>query len=254
MTQAIQDSLNLDIRPEASLEDFQSSSYRLILDAIDKLVQGSLRELFIVGDSGFGKTHLASAIYGHYTSMTSKMVISLNLTELIEQDPHATALVGLEMFDLIIVDDLQMVRHSYEWQEGLFHLINRLREHQKQILYLADDPARELQIGLLDLHTRLSLAPMLTLPDNDDINDRRILLEIILKKKNWKLPEEIFDYLLEEGPRNAGDINTVLDHIRPLLTRLSRVQIPKKTITEAKQIILHETFVLEIGDNADSNF
>ena len=28
MTQAIQDSLNLDIRPEASLEDFQSSSYR----------------------------------------------------------------------------------------------------------------------------------------------------------------------------------------------------------------------------------
>ena len=63
MTQAIQDSLNLDIRPEASLEDFQSSSYRPILDAIDKLVQGSLRELFIVGDSGFGKTHLASAIY-----------------------------------------------------------------------------------------------------------------------------------------------------------------------------------------------
>ena len=42
MTQAIQDSLNLDIRPEASLEDFQSSSYRPILDAIDKLVQGSL--------------------------------------------------------------------------------------------------------------------------------------------------------------------------------------------------------------------
>ena len=60
------------------------------------------------------------------------MVISLNLTELIEQDPHATALVGLEMFDLIIVDDLQMVRHSYEWQEGLFHLINRLREHQNR--------------------------------------------------------------------------------------------------------------------------
>ena len=41
-------------------------------------------------------------------------------------------LLGFEMFDLIIVDDLQMVRHSYEWQEGLFHLINRLREHQNR--------------------------------------------------------------------------------------------------------------------------
>lgn len=249
MTQAIQNSLNLDIRPEASLDDFRSESFRPILDAIDKLVHGSLRELFLVGALGFGKTHLANAIYDHFTSMTGKSAISLNLSELIEEDPHATALVGLEMFDLIIVDDLQLVRLSYEWQEGLFHLINRIREHQKQILYFADDTARELQIGLLDLHTRLSLAPMLTLPDHDDIEDRRILLDTILKKKNWKLPTEIFDYLLHEGPRNAGDINTVLDQIRPLLTRLSRVQIPKKTITEAKNLILHQTFLLEIGES-----
>ena len=58
-----------------------------------------------------------------------------------------------------------------------------------------------------------------------------------------------FAYLLHEGPRNAGDINTVLDQIRPLLTRLSRVQIPKKTITEAKNLILHQTFLLEIGES-----
>ncbi|MFB6349050.1 DnaA ATPase domain-containing protein [Moraxella marmotae] len=249
MTEAIQNSLNLDIRPEASLDDFLSRSYRPILDAVDKLIHGNLLELFIVGPYGFGKTHLCNAVYDEYTARTAKTAISLNLSELIEQDPHATALVGLEMFDLIIIDDLQIVHHSYEWQEGLFHLINRIRENQKQILYFADNPARELQIGLLDLQTRLSLAPMLTLPDHDDVSDRRALLDTILTKKNWKLPEEIFEYLLQEGPHNAGDIITVLEFIRPLLTSLSRVQISKKTITEAKNIILRETFMLEIVDN-----
>ncbi len=247
-----QASLNIDIRQEASLDDFKSKGFRPILDAIDKLVEGTLRELFIVGGYGFGKTHLANAIHDTYTKRTGRMAISLHLAELIEQDPHATALVGLEMFDLIIIDDLQLVRHSYEWQEGLFHLINRIREHQKQILYLADNPARELQIGLLDLHTRLSLAPMLNLPSHDDIDDRKVLVDTILKKKNWRLPDEICDYLVQEGPRNAGDINTVLKHITPLLTRLSRVQIPKKTITEAKNIILRETFMLEIVEHEES--
>ncbi|USZ15204.1 DnaA/Hda family protein [Moraxella sp. FZLJ2107] len=243
-----QDSLNIDIRQEISLADFSSAGYRPIIDAVARLVDGSLRELFIVGGKGFGKTRLASAIYDHYVKQTQKMAISLHLDELIDEDPHATALAGLEMFDLIIIDDLQLVRQNYEWQEGLFHLINRIHEHKKQLLYFADDTARELELSLHDLHTRLSLAPMLNMPDHDDINDRKILIDTILKKKNWRLPEEILDYLLHEGPRNAGDINIVLSHITPLLTRLSRVQIPKKTITEAKNIILRETFMLEVSE------
>lgn len=255
MSKTLQDSasnfdlINLDLRPEITLGDFQSASFRPILEAITKLSDGKLHELFIVGDRGFGKTHLANAIYNEYTRHTGKMVINLNLSEVIEQDPHAESLVGLELFDLIIIDDLQLVRHKQEWQEGLFHLINRIREHRKQILYFATMPARELQIGLLDLQTRLSLAPMLTLPDNNDVEDRRILINTILKKKNWRLPAEIFEYLVVEGPHNAGGIISVLEFIKPLFTKLSRVQIPKKTINEAKEIILRETFMLEIADN-----
>lgn len=250
MSDITQDSLKLDIRYEASLDDFQGKGFRPILDAIDKLAAGHIRELFIIGSYGYGKTHLAAAIFQHYTKSTKNSAISLSLGDLIKTDPDATALNGLEMFDLIIIDDMQLIRYSYEWQEGLFHLINRVHEFEKQLVFFSDRPARELQIGLLDLSTRLSLAPQLNLPDNSDTNDRSALIHNILKHKNWRLPEEIFQYLLLEGPRNAADIIIVLNHITPLLTHLSRVQVPKKVINEAKNIIDRETILLEFADHS----
>ncbi|WP_294034551.1 DnaA/Hda family protein [uncultured Moraxella sp.] len=247
MTDLVQDSLNVEIRQDARIEDFASEGFRPIIEAIERLADGQLRELFITGGHGFGKTHLAQAVYDYFKRQTDKSAISLQLEELIEQDPQADTLVGLEMFDLIIFDDLQTVKKSYEWQEGLFHLINRLYKHRKQILYLADCPAREIHLNLNDLQTRLSLAPMLALPDHSDEQDRRILIDTIIKKKSWRLPDEITAYLLAEGPRNAGGINTVLDHIRPLLSLQTRSQLSKKAITEVKNIILRESFLLEIS-------
>lgn len=255
----MQPSLQIDIRQESSLNDFKSSGFRPILDAIDKLTQGDLSELFIVGPYGYGKTHLATAIYQHYTQTTQKTAISLSLADLIEQDPQASALIGLEMFDLIIIDDLQVIKRSYEWQEGLFHLINKMRDDKKQIIYFAEHPPRDLQIGLLDLATRLSLALLLNLPDNHDPQDRKLLVDTILYHKNWRLPDELLDYLVKEGPRNAGDIMTVLNHIAPLLQknrqgRQTRVYWSKKTINEAIAIIEYETFLLEVIDHTNENF
>lgn len=59
--------------------------------------------------------------------------------------------------------------------------------------------------------------------------------------------------MLDSGPRNAGDMIQVLDQISPLLTHLSRVQVPKKTIDEAKSIIERETFLLEISEHKIDN-
>ncbi|MDO4441011.1 MAG: DnaA/Hda family protein [Moraxella sp.] len=249
MNDLTQPSLNLDVKQDASLSDFNSQGYAPVLNAIRELGLGNLRELFIIGDYGFGKTHLAAAIYRNYTQTYHKTAITLALGDIIDTDEDASALVGLEMFDLVIIDDLHFIHRSREWQEGLFHLINRIREQNKQMIFLAAAPARELEIGLLDLVTRLSLAPTFRLPTNENIEDRQALLSSVLKRKHWRLPEQIFDYMLTNGPRNAGDMIQVLDKISPLLTHLSRVQVPKKTIDEAKTIISKETFLLEISEH-----
>lgn len=249
MNDLIQPSLNLDLKQDATLSDFHGKGYLPVLNAVREFGLGNLREIFIVGAHGFGKTHLATAIYRDYTKTYKKSAISLTLGDMIDSDDNASALTGLEMFDLIIIDDLQLIHRSHEWQEGLFHLINRVREQNKQMIFLANSPARELDIGLLDLVTRLSLAPTFHLPTNEDTEDRKALLGSILKRKNWRLPEQIFEYMLGHGPRNAGGMIQVLDKISPLLTHLSRVQVPKKTIDEAKHIIEKETFLLEISEH-----
>lgn len=249
MNDSKQPSLNLDLKQDTSLADFTGKGFTPILNAVRELGAGNLREMFVIGDHGFGKTHLAAAIYRHFTQNHKKHAITLTLSDMIHSDEAAGALVGLEMFDLIIIDDLQLIHRSREWQEGLFHLINRVREQNKQMVFLATAPARELDIGLLDLVTRLSMAPTFRLPTNEDIEDRKAILGSILRRKNWRLPEQIFEYMLTDGPRNAGDMILVLDKISPLLTHLSRVQVPKKTIDEAKYIIEKETVLLEIAEH-----
>ncbi|MDO4700747.1 MAG: DnaA/Hda family protein [Moraxella sp.] len=241
-----QPSLNLAIRQDTSLYDFVSQGYTPIIAAINKLCDGDLSELFIYGGKGFGKTHLALAIYGTYSKRGDNAVI-LSLKEMVgRQSDDVNVLVGLETFDLIILDDIQSIAQNHEWQEALFHLINRVRKEKKQLIFLADKPARELDIHMLDLTTRLSLAPALKLPNGEDLADRIAIINSILRRKNWRLPEEILTHLIDEGPRNAGGIIAVLDSIASLLTHLTRVQVPKKTIEEAKSIIERKTLLLEL--------
>lgn len=242
---SFQPSFNLDVRQEASLDDFDAQNYTSIIQAVDKLCLGQLSELYIFGEKYVGKTHLALSIYNAYITQ-QKNAISLSLIDLIDDD-DVDALNNLEMFDLIILDDIQAINNNYVWQEAMFHLINRIREQHKQLVFLADTPARELDIALLDLVTRLSLAPMIKLPSSTLESDRATLLRAILRRKSWRLPDSIFEYLVKEGPHTAGEIIEVLDSISPLLTHLTRPQVPKKTIEEAKAIIQRKTVLLEIS-------
>ena len=191
------------------------------------------------------KTHLAIATLNHY-SVQNPNVVCLSLSEVINSGDDIMILMGLETFDLIILDDIQAVCGHDEWEEGLFHLINRIREQQKNLIFIADNPSIDLNIRLPDLKTRLSTSPAMRLPTGDDIDDRTAIIRAILRRKNWRLPDEILNHLIHEGPQNAKDIVHVLDRVSPLLTHLSRVQVPKKIIEEAKQIISHETLSLEI--------
>lgn len=236
---------NLDVRQDASLDDFFGAGYSPIINAIDALCQDKLGELFIIGDLGVGKTHLAIAILNHYTQQNPNAVC-LSLSEVINNGDDVMILMGLEAFDLIILDDIQTVCGHTSWEESLFHLINRAREQQKHLIFIADNPSIELPITLPDLKTRLSIPPALRLPMGDDIDDRTAIIHAILRRKNWRLPEDILQHLIQKGPQNAKDIVSVLDSISPLLTHLSRVQVPKKIIEEAKQLINEQTLSLEI--------
>ncbi len=238
-------SLNLDIKHDASLSDFSGPGWMSIIDAVRQLHVGLIGQLYLFGSPATGKSHLLSAICESFIDI-DKSAICLSLTELVNTD--VKVLSSLENFDVIAIDDLDALEHSSQWQEALFHLINRSREGQRQLLFAANKPASELPFQLTDLLTRLSQAPAFRVPDGNELADRQALLESILRRRGWQFDERILRYLLTEGPHRIGAMMEVLNYIQPMFSNLGRSNISKAVISDALRTIDEQTLAAELAD------
>ncbi len=238
-------SLNLDVKHDASLSDFGGPGWMSIIDAVRQLHVGLIGQLYLFGSAETGKSHLLSAICESFIEM-DKSAICLSLDELIHTDVHV--LSSLESFDVIAIDDLEVLAGSYKWQEALFHLINRSREGQRQLLFAANQPAGKLPFVLTDLLTRLAQAPAFRVPDGNDLADRQALLQSILRRRGWQFDERILDYLLKEGPHRIGAMMAVLNYIQPMFSNLGRSNISKAVISDAIRTIDEQTLAAELAD------
>ncbi len=238
-------SLNLDIKHDASLSDFSGPGWMSIIDAVRQLHVGLIRQLYLFGSPATGKSHLLSAICESFLDM-DKSAICLSLNELIHTDVNV--LSSLENFDVIAIDDIEVLEHSAEWQEALFHLINRSREGQRQLIFAANKPAGELPFQLTDLLSRLSQAPAFKVPNGHDLADRQALLQSILRRRGWQFDERIIDHLLNDGPHRIGAMMEVLNYIQPMFSNLGRSNISKAVISDALRTIDEQTLVAELAD------
>lgn len=238
-------SLNLDIKHDASLSDFSGPGWMSIIDAVRQLHVGLIGQLYLFGDPATGKSHLLSAICESFIEM-NKSAICLSLNELVHTD--VDVLSSLENFDVIAIDDLDVLERSHEWQEALFHLINRSREGQRQLLFAANKPVSELPFALTDLLTRLALAPAFKVPNGHELADRQALLESILRRRGWQFDERILSYLLTEGPHRIGAMMEVLNYIQPMFSNLGRSNISKAVINDALRTIDEQTLAAELAD------
>lgn len=241
----------LDIKNDASLMDFSAPSFSPVLSAFYDLIDGKVREIFLYGDSGVGKTHLLSALQRQYLSMpTNKtnnqaVAIFLSFKEIIAGDVEV--LSGLELFSLILIDDIDLIIQRRDWQEALFHLINRARSNNAKLIYTASCPPSELNFDLLDLSTRLAQALSFALPNGSHRSDRQALLESILNQKGWQLPDTIKEHFVNEGPHHVGDMLQVLPVIMPYFNRRGR-KLSQKTLDEIKAAIQHQSLMVELAD------
>ncbi|HTV12004.1 MAG TPA: chromosomal replication initiator protein DnaA [Acidimicrobiales bacterium] len=109
--------------------------------------------LFIYGMSGLGKTHLLHAI-GHYICnqfprlTVCYVSVETFLNEFIEairtKDP-ATFKRRYRNCDVLLVDDIQLLRGKKETQEEFFHTFNSLYEHERQIVITSDRHPRAIE-------------------------------------------------------------------------------------------------------------
>lgn len=222
--------LNLGPRLDARLTDFAGPSWAAIVAAIQDLLTGTYERCFVYGEPDTGKTHLLAAACETYTEQGYTAIL-LSLRELIRTNtPYC--LESLEHYDLIALDDIEVIQGHPDWQEALFHLLNRALANQTRMLLAARAMPSQLGLNLADLVSRLNQAACFKIPNGEDNADREALLLAALGRRDLNLDPEIIRYLLLKGPRYTG---LLLKHLS-FLENSALQQRKRLTLNFVKQL------------------
>jgi len=187
--------------------------------------------LFVYGQSGVGKTHLANAI-GVMTKQLNpeKRVLYLSAntfqiqyTDAVRSNSVNDFLNFYQTIDVLIVDDIQEFAGKTATQNTFFHIFNHLHQTGKQLV-LTSDRSPIVMVGLEQrLLTRFKwgLSAEIEKPDFDL---RKSILESKIYRDGLEIPEDVVDFIAEHVVDNVRDLEGVLVSLMAHST-LANIQI-----------------------------
>jgi len=215
--------LGLVIPERVNLESFSPGGNTIVLDALARLSDGQLSQLYLWGNSGTGKTHLLQAICQRVAEQ-GKTVAYLPLQEMLNYSVDVFS--GLDAMHLVCIDDLDSVAGHADWQEALFNLYNRIREHGNRILFAARNLPAATGIGLPDLVSRLGWGETYAVQELPDA-DKLQVLQTRANGQGLELPDETAGYLIRRYPRDMVSLMALIEKLdRASLAASRRLTVP----------------------------
>jgi DnaA family protein len=194
-----------------------------LVEALKSIPDEPGASVFLSGTEGSGKTHLLNALCVE-TRERGGRAFYLALKRL--PNDAIASLQGLEQLDLVCVDDLHAVAGDRDWEEGLFHCFNRIREANGRLLVSSRERLSALGLGLPDLASRLAWGLRLQLQTLGD-EDKMAVIRLHSDALGESLPEEVQVYLLKHHDRSmAALIQTVERLHEAALTLKRRITVP----------------------------
>jgi DnaA family protein len=210
-------------RRDSRFEDFVSGPNQAVVEALKHVPDEPGSHIFLYGGEGSGKTHLLNALC-HETRERQGRAFYLALKR-VPKDAIAS-LQGLEMLDLVCVDDLHVIAGDEDWEEALFHCFNRIREAGGRLLISSRERLSALNIRLPDLASRLSWGlrlPLLPLEDHDKLT----VIALHSDALGFSMAEEVRQYLLKHHDRSMAALIQTVDKLhQAALTSKRRITIP----------------------------
>lgn len=173
--------------------------------------------LFVYGQSGVGKTHLANAI-GVMTKQlhpekrvlyVSANTFQIQYTDAVRSNTVNDFLNFYQTIDVLIVDDIQEFAGKTGTQNTFFHIFNHLHQSGKQLV-LTSDRSPIVMVGLEQrLLTRFKwgLSAEIEKPDFDL---RKSILQSKIYRDGLEISEEVVDFIAEHVVDNVRDLEGVL--------------------------------------------
>ena len=196
--------------------------------------------LYIYGDSGLGKTHIAQAI-GHEVRQRHPelqvLYVSMNKFQAQFQTAYKNGEITdfiqfYQMVDVLIIDDIQELTGKTGTQNAFFNIFNHLHLGGKQLILTSDKPPVELKDIEQRLLTRFKwgLSAHLNVPDYET---KVKIIRAKAKRLGANIPEEVVSYLAENISANVREIEGALSSLIANASFLGR----KITISLAKDIL-----------------
>lgn len=202
--------LGLSLQDEATFSNFHAGKNAGIVAELKKTASGEGEKLiYLCGTRGQGLSHLLQACC-HYAHQKHKASVYLPLAQLISLSPEI--LNGLELLDLVCIDDFHAIAGKPLWEEAIFHLYNRLYDAGKPIVIAANDLPKSINLALPDLTSRLSWGVVFQLHSLDDA-EKLSILTMRANHRGINLSEEVGKYILTHCERHMGKLFAALDKL-----------------------------------------
>lgn len=226
--------LSINLQLDARISDFAGQSWIPIIDAVRQLHTQLLTRFHVYGALGAGKSHLLTAICESYIDH-DKTAIKISLADMVGLPTES--LMSLENYDMIALDDLQHIVDYPDWQEAVFHLLNRSEAGRCQLVFTSECPLNEMNFSMPDLASRFAQAPSFKLPEGNLIEDRHALLEAMLERRQLVFDDRITHYLIYHGPAKTGQMIAALNDIQTLFEGIRTKRASTQRLKQAKAII-----------------
>ena len=203
-------SLRVNLRDEATFDNFLSGSNTQLVKTLEKMTRQQTDCFYYLwGHHGVGRTHLLQACC-HQADRLHQSSLYLPLSELQAFDP--SLLLDLEHQSIICLDDLDSIIGLTHWEEALFHLYNRALASTAILIFSSHCAPYELALALPDLKSRLAaclIFHMTPLTDQEKI----AALQLRAKYRGFYLPDDVGLFLLRRCPRHMSDLFHCLDRL-----------------------------------------
>lgn len=196
--------------------------------------------LYIYGDSGLGKTHVAQAIGMEVKQrQPSLQVLYVSMNKFQAQFQNAAIKGELndfihfyQMLDVLIIDDIQELAGKDKTQNAFFNIFNHLHLSGKQLILTSDKPPVELKDIEQRLITRFKWGLSAQLQQPDYQTKVKIITNKAVKF-GADMPDEVITYLADNINANVREIEGALSSLVANASFLGK----KISISLAKDIL-----------------
>lgn len=196
--------LNITLDQDNTFASFLIGKNQFLMEFLREAASSCCEFVYLWGSQGSGKSHLLQAI--------GNQIESVIYIPLKEPGLAPEMLEGLESFQMVCIDDIDVISGQEDWQEAIFHLYNRLKDAGNGFVISANQAPNEIGITLNDLKSRLTAMTVFKLQMLSD-TDKKVLLQQKAAAMGFTLGSEVAQFVLSRSSRDLHHLMRALDQL-----------------------------------------